>query len=448
MRKGWLAVAILLLALVVFFGVRQAGNGGGEDGGPTAKGSQPTKSKAALAGARTATRSGNELNGPVRLEPSPGVEPSENFPEYQTHEPEQLGECFLPPLTAENVTLREAVQLILQSYTDVCTVTKQEPLVLSIRIPEELDERMDFELPGASLTKMLMMAGLRYGLVSDQVDDQFSYRRMAETYDADSDELATRIWDVPPTLRSDFNALMFSNPGRNDSALSFSEFFGLLGYPMGEASPVSFIPSESRLVFKGTPKDFEALDNFLQASVLNTMATQIRGQIRLVEPVDTAIQEKNEPRKDAVGAGFDAPSGGAGGAIIGASLGQPNGVTTRSGDGTQTTRFPSTLSRNGETAEVSLIEGESEQWTGVHIKSQLSRYGFGIHQRTEFESRPPDGTEMKKVIFDFEQTAPHGAQMTHQETGPDGHLRTIIVSSGILNARGQAHDPLAQEEGP
>jgi hypothetical protein len=38
--------------------------------------------------------------------------------------------------------------------------------------------------------------------------------------------------------------------------------------------------------------------------------------------------------------------------------------------------------------------------------------------------------------------------MTHQETGPDGHLRTIIVSSGILNARGQAHDPLAQEEGP
>jgi hypothetical protein len=444
MQKGWLAVAILVLALVIFVGVRQAGNGGGEDGGSSAKGSQPTKSQAALAAARTATRSGNALNGPVRLTPSPGVEPSENFPEYQTHEPEQLGECFLPPLTAENVTLREAVQLILQSYIDVCTVTKQEPLVLSLHIPEGLDERMDIELAGGSVTSMLMKVGLRLGLICEQNRGALTYRPIGGSYELNAKGLTSQSWEVGPDFRRELSELLNPSPGSENLSLSVEEAFAVLGYPSGEGSPVWLETANSNLNFVGRPSDLDAVDrlvNILRESNTATMFGTSQVMISSPKPVPGIAERLRAGESQSVLRELAS--------IEGASLRRLPEVTMRPGENATVEVIREVLRPDGTDFLV--------DWVGIRALSSASRYGFGVQQTTNFEARPRDAVQGGSH-GDLNIPVEHSQQFESQEPGParssflqvqeadDGTQLYVVTSSEIVDESGQFYDPLAQNE--
>lgn len=57
---------------------------------------------------------------------------------------------------------------LLQSYYDVCTVTKQEPLRLMVNFPEGLDESLGLEIAGGSMRGMLVRIGLWSGAFPEQ----------------------------------------------------------------------------------------------------------------------------------------------------------------------------------------------------------------------------------------------------------------------------------------
>ena len=275
MRKGFLAVGFLLLILAVFF-IRRGGRlASSEVDTLLSKADTPSKSKSPSISTKTSSKS----NGFVRLTSSPGVIPSDNFPEYRVHEPSQLKEFQLPDFEAENVTLREAIELILQSYVDVCTVTKQEPIIFSLDLTELSNESMDIRLSGDSLTSMLMRVGFQFGNRFSRDEAQLNFHPFKDTIVGEDSR--THSVQVFPSFQEDlaqFLSLTDEEEGVRD--LSFSELFQQMGLGLAGGDFVRFVESSSTLIMRDSSANIEAFTAIFEE--LDRAPIQFRNSTRLI----------------------------------------------------------------------------------------------------------------------------------------------------------------------
>jgi hypothetical protein len=228
--------------------------------------------------------------------------------------------------------------------------------------------------------------------------------------------------------------------------LSLQESFAILGYPLGEDSPVRFKPWNSSLIFTGSMGDFEGMENVVNVFRESIVTTQVKtAQVMLSTPEPVAgIAER-----------------------VRAGDSQPVIREAASLEGAKLRKLPDITTRPGEKATVEIVnefprpapegEGFVEDWVGVRAESEASRYGFGLQQAINFETRAMD-EEIKeeglKPIFSVE----HSRQLEIQEVGPaqasflqvneakDGTRLHVVTSSEIVDATGRFHDPLARRD--
>ena len=101
MRKGLFITAILILALALFLTFREKSSLSPQPSSFANGSLQSAKSDNKITSPQTASKSDTLTNGLLKLKPNPDVAPSNNFPEYASHDPEQLKEFYLPPLEAK-----------------------------------------------------------------------------------------------------------------------------------------------------------------------------------------------------------------------------------------------------------------------------------------------------------------------------------------------------------
>ena len=108
---------------------------------------------------RTARASGADDGRGRRSRETPSRERTPRVP----HRPDQLGDFVLPLVEGREVTLREAMAILMRSYKDACQRSRTSPLDLEFEFPEAADERISFSLerPGfeTALHHLAALAG-------------------------------------------------------------------------------------------------------------------------------------------------------------------------------------------------------------------------------------------------------------------------------------------------
>ena len=405
MRKGFLAVGLLLLILAVFLVRRGGGFSSSEADALLSKAGTPSKSKNSAA----STKASSKSNGLVRLTSSPGVIPSDNFPEYGAHEPSQLKEFQLPDFEAENVTLREAIERILQSYVDVCTVTKQEPIIFSLDLTELSNESMDVRLSGSSLTSMLMRVGFQFGNRFSRDEAQLNFHPFKDTIVGEDSR--THSVQVFPSFQEDlaqFLSLTDEEGGVRD--LSFSELFQQMGLGLARGNSVRFVESSSTLIMRDSSANIEAFTAIFEE--LDRAPIQFRNSTRLISSDKELV---------------DLPTG----------WHSPEEVQVlmrrvAQSEGAEIGTLPSVLARADERA---LVEVGGD-WAGegsadIRLSSETSLYGFGLQESISLESSG------EQIQFQKSDVRPNSGSLIHPIETADGRYFYAIITSGALDVTGR-----------
>ena len=436
MRKGYFIVAIATLSLALFLFLRQKKGELSESSSQQATARLASKSNNSPRSAQADTKSGFLSNGQFQAQPSSGIKPSENFPEGGTHEPAQLKNFALPSLQAKNVTLREAIALILQSYIDVCTVTRQEPISFIVNFEGDTDQRVDLNLEG-SLTTMLFQAGLRFQSRLTHNEAILSFQSFADSSNEPLTNAVTRSFRVPPEFEKrlarvlGFEAPSADNPLENEGSalldLSIAELLPKMGLANQEGAIARYIPSSTTLVIRDSPSNLESFTSFLEP-VLRQSPLQYKTSTKIISsptPVDLSSLRQSSDAMEPL--------------MRGVSQNADTYIST----------LPSVVHREEETATVEITQEHSpSDWNGLRLQVSNNRYGFGQQQSINFESRPNDEGQINGIPtptnqFEVDELGPNSSSLVHSTQTAEGNYLYTIATTHLIDATGRAFDPLS-----
>jgi len=372
MRKGFLAVGLFLLILAVFLVRRGGGFSSSEADALLSKAGTPSKSK----NSATSTKASSKSNGFVRLTSSPGVIPSDNFPEYGV---------------------------------DVCTVTKQEPIIFSLDLTELSNESMDVRLSGSSLTSMLMRVGFQFGNRFSRDEAQLSFQPFEDSIVGE--ESRTHKVQVFPSFQEDlaqFLSLTDEEEGVRD--LSFSELFQQMGLGLAGGDFVRFLESSSTLIMRDSSTNIEAFTAIFEE--LDRTPIQFKNSTQLISSDKELV---------------DLPTG----------WQSPEEVQVlmrrvAQSEGAEIGTLPSVLARADERA---LVEVGGD-WAGegsadIRLSSETSLYGFGLQESISLESSG------EQIQFQKSDVRPNSGSLIHPIETADGRYFYAIIASGVFDATGR-----------
>ncbi|MFC0018770.1 hypothetical protein [Roseibacillus persicicus] len=420
MRKGLLVLGGLLLFLAIFFALDAGRSKAEAKREKLNRPRQASKSNQALRASQTTTKSGAGTSRLLALVPSEGIEPSENFPDGGTHEPEHLPKFHLPAFEAENVSLPELVQMILQSYIDVCTVTKQEPLRFSVSYPDNLGDRKDFSWKGGSLITALRMAGIIFDARLERAETQLHFESFDEKSNSTSSELLTQSFRVSPYIRDVIRGLLPKEMSNPDD--SVPTLLAKIGFNQHSDAEILFDPVTANLFVHDDATQLEKLSQIIEELASTSTTKQVHVTSKVVQTNESITDLQSRVRNEGM-------------ELVMRNLAQQKG--------TDIMTMPSVLSRFGEEATIEIIQENGDDWTGIRQTGNVTGYGFGVSQQIHFENRPGENADgLSSQDWQTEDVGPQGFTKVHQETDANGLTSIHFSTYQVIDATGRPVDPI------
>ena len=364
----------------------------------------------------------------IRLSPNPDIVPSPNFPEYQTHKPEELLNFYLPAMKLEQASLRDAVLAILQSYADICKHTKQEPLAFDVTFPENNGTLIDLELANMSFNEALLRIAHSFGTVSNQIETSLSFKRLSELPTEFTKPAILRSYALPSTFQKSLQDLSTQEGTINeqeDNSLSTKlREFGFLSEESSVAKLMSTefqsdetlpgdLPASTlkKLVISEDSSDLDRFDGLMEV-IEQKSSAQVSSDARIVTSPTRLPQLTELP--------------------IDSDLSQIVGLPT---ENVQMRDFSSLNARLGGSEKTNTSQLDGDQFTILGLDSHTEGYGFGISQTANYRVLTQEGDQplpdqaLPFVEHPFEDVSPSGFPFVSEQQLPDGTYQYLISAT-------------------
>ncbi|MBK1832904.1 hypothetical protein [Roseibacillus ishigakijimensis] len=422
MSKRWLGVGIVLMAVALFLAL-SGERADSQKVRPLS--SHAGKSSQLLTEGRKTAQQSRLDRLRATVEPSPNFEPG-------THEVADLVEFTIPELKLEQATFAEALDALLEEYTFISLRTQQEPLDFRPQVPAGLDERQDILMTNRSFSQVLQTLAIAYGVkLTWREDGQFDLVRIEDLAVASEEELVTRTWTVPPTLKTDLHELFFrANEGQfpitSEEQASLDAMFKRLGWLRGAGEQAEFDSSHGMVTVRAAPSALDEIDGFT-SSLLRTVFYQqlVVGEMVYAEQEIPALERGFLTREDL--------------------------QNDFSAEG-QVFPLPSVVTAAGPPAEIQSIEGDPNgDWKGLRLSVAAGGFGFGSQGDFRFEYRPGgspiqlgEGSTFalsSAAVAEYRDIAPPQRHALVERISTDQGYLYLVISSTTIDASGRPKYP-------
>ncbi|MFC0019254.1 hypothetical protein [Roseibacillus persicicus] len=355
--------------------------------------------------------------------PSPNFEPGE-------HKVEDLGDFTLPELKVPQATFEEALDALLEEYTFICLRTRQEPLDFRFEVPEGLDQRQDIHLTNRSFQQALQTLAIAYGLkLNWKEDGQFDLVKISDLPPSNKSPIQGRQWALPSNFKNYLEPYMTPNESvaTDEGSTDISTTLKRFGWLRGDEVSVELFPTSSQLIMRSNRVELAELYQLMETFYGLAPSQQIFSNWMVTSPDEIALLEK----------GF----------LTLAELDEAMPPHA------EVLSLPEVVARRGESAEVSLIQGDVESdWTGLTYSVSSEGYGFGVRESSRFEYRPggepiqlgENGTAFElpsQVVKENSDIAPPQRHALVERIPTDQGVLYMVTSTMAIDVTGRAVYP-------
>jgi len=180
-----------------------------------------------------------------------------------SHTPEELKNFLLPPSELTNISLEDALDIVISQYREICRESGEHPISFTHKIDGQAETVVIAKIVGDFLTTLKKLAAIS-GTTFEIQDDKLLFTAIPDG------PTIQRRWTVPPTYLGQVSDLYDElHPSEKDGlqpTTTVTEMLKALGI-IKEDEPASYLHSSSTLIVRARNNAQLRLDQMVMASV-------------------------------------------------------------------------------------------------------------------------------------------------------------------------------------